>query len=60
MKTQIVEQRILTADAGMYLSDGQTFGMTVVLPAEADHTVWQEITEEEKAQLEQSGKEDTV
>ncbi len=60
MKTQIVEQRILTADEGMYLTDGQTYGKTVVLPADADHTVWQEITEEEKMQLEQSRKENAV
>jgi len=47
MKTQIVEQRILTADDGMYLTDGETYGKTVVLPAEADHTVWHEVTEAE-------------
>ena len=47
MKTQIVEQRILTADEGMYLTDGETYGKTVVLPADADHSVWHEVTEEE-------------
>ena len=45
MKTQIVEQRILTADEGMFLTDGQTYGKTVVLPADVDHTVWKEVTE---------------
>ena len=45
MKTQIVEQRILTADEGMYLTDGETYGKTVVLPADADHSVWKEVAE---------------
>ena len=31
MKTQIVKQRILTADDGMFLTDGETYGKTVVL-----------------------------
>ncbi len=47
MKTQIIMQRVLTADEGMFLTDGQTYGKTVVLPADADHSVWQEVTEEE-------------
>lgn len=47
MKTQIVQQRILTAEEGMYLTDGTTYGKTVVLPADADHTVWQEVTEDQ-------------
>ena len=47
MKTQIVQQRILTADEGMFLTDGETYGKTVVLPADADHSVWKEVTEEE-------------
>ena len=47
MKTQIIEQRILTADEGMYLTDGETYGKTVVLPADADHSVWHEVTEDE-------------
>ena len=47
MKTQIVEQRILTADEGMYLTDGETYGKTVVLPADADCSVWHEVTKEE-------------
>ena len=47
MKTQIVEQRILIADEGMFLTDGETYGKTVVIPADADHSVWREVTEEE-------------
>ena len=48
MKEKIVEQRILTADEGMLLTDGETYGKTVVIPADADHTIWREIAEEEK------------
>lgn len=40
-------QRILTADEGMYLTNGDTAGKTVVLPANADYSVWREITEAE-------------
>lgn len=47
MKTETITQRILTADEGMCLTDGETYGKTVVLPADADHSVWHEITEEE-------------
>ena len=47
MKTQIVEQRILTADEGMFLTDGETYGKTVVLPVDADPSEWREVTEEE-------------
>ena len=50
MKTQIIEQRILTADEGMYLTDGETYGKTVVLPADADCSAWHEVTEEEYRQ----------
>lgn len=47
MKEKIVEQRILTAEEGMVLTDGKTYGKTVVVPSEADYSVWQEIKEEE-------------
>lgn len=49
MKKETVKQIILTADDGMYLTDGQTFGKTVVLPESADAGIWREITEEEYA-----------
>lgn len=52
MKSKIVEQRILTAEEGMYLTDGETFGKTVVLPIDADPARWQEITAEEKERRE--------
>ena len=47
MKIKTVEQRILTADEGMFLTNGDTAGKTVVLPADADYSAWREITEEE-------------
>ncbi len=47
MKTETITQRILTADEGMYLTDGETYGKTVVLPVDADHTVWHEVREAE-------------
>lgn len=47
MKTEIITQTILTADEGKYLTNGETYGKTVVLPAGADTSVWREVTEEE-------------
>lgn len=44
---KIIEQRILTAENGMLLTNGETYGKTVVLPADVDHSVWREVTEEE-------------
>ena len=51
VKSKIVNQRILTADEGMYLTNGETRGKTVVLNAEADHSMWYEITEAEADRL---------
>lgn len=47
MKEQIITQRILTADEGKYLTNGDTYGETVVLPADADASQWQEVTEDQ-------------
>lgn len=47
MKTETIKQVILTADDGMYLTNGETYGKTVVLPESADTSVWYEITEQE-------------
>lgn len=47
MKTKIVSQRILTAVDGCVLTNGQTYARTVVLPKDADYTVWREIPQEE-------------
>jgi hypothetical protein len=45
MKT--IMQKILTADEGKYMFNGETYGKTVVLPAEADVSLWREVTEDE-------------
>ena len=50
MKKETVKQIILTADEGMYLTNGDTCGKMVVLPETADQSVWYEITEEEYQQ----------
>ena len=47
MKTDTIKQIILTADEGMYLTNGETYGKTVVMPETADISVWHEITEAE-------------
>lgn len=52
MKKETVKQIILTADEGMYLTDGETYGKTVVLPESADQSVWHEIPEAEKPECE--------
>ena len=51
MKTETIKQIILTADEGMYLTNGETYGKTVVLPESANVNDWSEITaaEYEKA-----------
>ena len=52
MKTETITQTILTADEGMYLTNGESIATTVVLPLGADVSVWNEITEEEKEKME--------
>lgn len=47
MKTDTIKQIILTADEDMYLTNGETYGKTVVMPETADISVWHEITEAE-------------
>lgn len=51
MKVEIVEQRVLTADEGMTLTDGENFGKTVVMPMTADAANWHEIPDEEAERL---------
>ena len=58
MKVEIVEQRVLTADEGMTLTNGETFGKTVVLPPSADVAVWHEITDEKAARLQERGEDE--
>lgn len=47
MTKETIKQIILKADEGMYLTNGETFGTTVVFPENADVSAWREITEEE-------------
>lgn len=47
MKSETITQRILTAEEGMYLTNGESVVETVVLPVDADASVWQEISAEE-------------
>ena len=51
MKSEIVTQRILKADDSMVLTNGETYGKTVVLPVDADASVWQEVTEAEVQEM---------
>lgn len=51
MKTETVTQIYLRADEGMFLTDGESVGKTVVLPASADPSVWREITEAEAEEM---------
>jgi hypothetical protein len=46
MKKETITQVILTAEDGMYLTDGEVYGKTAVLPAGADPEVWREVPEE--------------
>ena len=45
MTKETIKQIILTADEGMYLTNGETYGKTVVLPESADPNEWHEITD---------------
>ena len=47
MKTETITQIVLTADEGKFLTNGETYGKTVVLPEDADTTAWKEVTEDE-------------
>lgn len=47
MIKETITQIILTADEGMYLTNGETYGKTVILPESANQGDWHEITEEE-------------
>ena len=45
MKKETIKQIILTADDGMHLTNGETYGKTVVLPETANTDDWYEITD---------------
>lgn len=51
MTKETIKQIILTADEGMYLTNGETYGKTVVLPESANVEDWHEITEQEYAEI---------
>ena len=57
MKVEIAGPRMLSADKAMTLTNGETFGKTVVLPPSADVAVWHEITDEEAARLQAEAEE---
>ena len=57
MKVEIVEQRVLTADEGKTLTNGETFGKTVVMPVSANADDWHEITDEEASRLQAEAEE---
>ncbi len=46
MKINTIIQTILTAEEGHYLTNGETYGKTVVLPSAEDAENWHEITED--------------
>lgn len=46
MKISTVTQTILTAEEGYFLTDGVTYGKTVVLPSGENAAVWREISAE--------------
>ena len=54
MIKETITQIILTADEGKYLTNGETYGKTVILPETANQDNWYEITE---AEYEEAGKE---
>lgn len=45
MTKETIKQIILKADEGMYLTNGETYGKTVVLPESANANEWYEITD---------------
>lgn len=51
MRTEAAKNRVLTADDGMVLTDGQTFARTVTMPIDADVSVWREIHEAEAQEI---------
>ena len=53
MKIKTIKQIILTADEGMYLTNGEAYGQTIILPESANADEWHEITEEEYAEIQQ-------
>lgn len=51
MEVEILKQKVLTANCGMVLTNGETFRKTVVLSVDEDGSVWNEITESEAKEI---------
>lgn len=47
MKAKSTAPTVLTAGEGKYLTNGETYGKTVILPADADASEWREVTKDE-------------
>lgn len=47
MTKETIKQIILKADDGMYLTNGETYGKTVILPEGANADEWREISDAE-------------
>lgn len=60
MTKETIKQIILTADEGMYLTNGETYGKTVVLPESANTNDWYEITDIEYNRIMESEELDNV
>ena len=43
---KVIKQIVLTAEEGHYLTNGETYGKTVVLPSAEEVPNWHEITED--------------
>ena len=54
MTKETIKQIILTADDGKYLTNGETYGKTVVLPETANASEWYEITDAEYEALQEA------
>ena len=54
MTKETIKQTILKADEGKYLTNGETYGKTVVLPESASVDDWREITEAEYNALQEA------
>jgi len=54
MTKETIKQIILKADEGKYLTNGETYGKTVVLPESANANDWYEITDIEYNRITES------
>lgn len=59
MREEILTQRVLIADEGHFLTNGNTSGEVATLPIDADKSIWREITEEDKIAMDEAQNEIT-